>query len=152
MSRIDSQEKIRYLRRYRLNELEIVRLKEELERWHSQAEQVTAGIAHTGKGSGEDRLQRAVESMALLNSQLLEQLSYCVQLRRDIERAIDSIDDERLQLLLRYRYISCNLWKDICATFFSSKNDYADKYESYMRTIFRWHGEAINILNVIDCQ
>lgn len=141
MSRIDSQEKIRYLRRYRLNELEIVRLKEELERWHSQAEQVTSSMEYHGKAANDTRLQHAVDRLGSTEAMLTAQLTDRVRRRNSIEAAIGSVEDERLQLLLRYRYIDGYTWERIAVSMNYS-----------YRQVTRMHGRALRqIKDVLVC-
>lgn len=137
MSRIDSKEKIRYLRRYRLNELEIVRLKEELERWHSQAEQVTSSMEYRGKAANDTRLQHAVDRLGSTEAMLIAQLTDRVRRRNSIEAAIGSVEDERLQLLLRYRYIDGLTWEKI-----------AQKLHIDIRWVMRLHGRSLQKLTI----
>lgn len=137
MSRIDSQEKIRYLRRYRLNELEIVRLKEELERWRSQAEQVTSSAEYRGKTANDTRLQRAVDRLGSTEAMLTAQLTDRVRRRDSIEAAISEVEDERLQLLLRYRYIDGLTWEKI-----------AQKLHIDIRWVMRLHGRSLQKLTI----
>lgn len=141
MNRIDSQEKIRYLRRYRLNELEIVRLKEELQRWRSQAEQVTSSVEYRGKAAKGTRLQHAVDCLGSTEAMLTAQLTDRVRRRESIEAAISNVEDERLQLLLRYRYIDGLTWERIAV----------NMNYSY-RQVTRMHGRALRqIKDVLVC-
>lgn len=111
-----NQEKIEYLRGYRTAELEIGRLEEEIARTRSRGERVTAALqqlpSHGGMG---DRVQSAVEAVDMLLAALLERQTALVGLRLRIDRAICSVSDERLRLVLRYRYVSGWPWERIAA-------------------------------------
>lgn len=102
-----NQEKKAYLGRYRDNEREIRRLQEEILRWESQSRKTTVSFGGAGGtgGNGEDRLQVAVEKIVRLQNRLTAQVVERVRLREQIEDAIGTVGDERLRLLLKYRYI-----------------------------------------------
>lgn len=104
---MSSQEKKNFLMRYRDCEREIVRLEEEIARWQSRAERITAGYSPAPGAHGEtrDRIQEAVCEMAELRGALYDRLLDAAAVRREIERAIASLGEERLRLLLEYRYI-----------------------------------------------
>lgn len=104
---MSSQEKKNFLMRYRDCEREIVWLEEEIARWQSRAERITAGYSPTPGAHGEtrDRVQEAVCEMAELRGALYDRLLDAAAVRREIERAIASLGEERLRLLLEYRYI-----------------------------------------------
>ena len=101
-----NQEKKAYLGRYRDNEREIRRTEEEILRWESLSRKTTTTMGAAGGGSnGEDKLQAAVEKIVRWQNRLTLQLGERVRLREEIESAIGTVEDERLRLLLRYRYI-----------------------------------------------
>lgn len=136
---LTNQEKKRYLLRYRNNEAEINRMAEELTRWESKARRVTSNWGDTPGGRSEqsDRVQVCVEHIIKLQNQLAEQIDLGVQLRESIEAAISAVDDERLQLLLRYRYIDGMTWEKIAVTM---RLDY--------RWVLRLHGKALIKLTI----
>lgn len=101
-----NQEKKDYLIRYRDNEREIRRLQNEIQRWKDSA--YITSVKYTGAGGGtdgQDKLQVNVERLVRLQNRLTAQMRARIQLRDEIEDAIESVPDDRLQLLLRYRYI-----------------------------------------------
>lgn len=108
-----SAERKAWLSRYRLSELEVRRLSEEIARWESQAAALTARYGTSGGGGGDDHLQRAVEKMLELRDQLAGQLEERIALRREIEEAIAGVEDERLRELLRLRYLEGWTWEKI---------------------------------------
>ena len=108
------QEKIRFLQRYRTNELEIERLDEEIMRWSSKACKITpsyAGMPNVGGTS--DKIQDAVEAISILQEELAQLVVDGIELRHKIESCIDAIQDPRHRQLLRYRYIDCKKWEQI---------------------------------------
>lgn len=129
-----NQEKKRYLLRYRNNEAEINRMIEELARWESKARRVTSNWGNTQGGRSEqgDRVQVCVEHIIKLQNQLAEQIDFGVQLRESIEAAISAVGDERLQLLLRYRYIDDLRFEEI-----------AVRMNYSLRQAIRMHGVAL---------
>lgn len=109
-----NQEKKAYLGRYRDNEREIRRTEEEILRWESLSRKTTTTMGAAGGGSnGEDKLQAAVEKIVRWQNRLTLQLAERVRLREEIEAAIGTVEDERLRLLLRYRYIDGWTWERI---------------------------------------
>ena len=109
-----NQEKKAYLGRYRDNEREIRRTEEEILRWESLSRKTTTTMGAAGGGSnGEDKLQAAVEKIMRWQNRLTLQLAERVRLREEIEAAIGTVEDERLRLLLRYRYIDGWTWERI---------------------------------------
>lgn len=128
-----NQEKKAYLGRYRDNEREIRRTEEEILRWESLSRKTTTTMGTAGGGSnGEDKLQAAVEKIVRWQNRLTLQLGERVRLREEIESAIGTVEDERLRLLLRYRYIDGWTWERIAV----------EMCYSYMQ-ICRLHGKAL---------
>ncbi len=128
-----NQEKKASLGRYRDNEREIRRTEEEILRWESLSRKTTTTMGAAGGGSnGEDKLQAAVEKIVRWQNRLTLQLGERVRLREEIEAAIGTVEDERLRLLLRYRYIDGWTWERIAV----------EMCYSYMQ-ICRLHGKAL---------
>lgn len=101
------EEKIQWLRGYRTAALEVERLRGEIERWRSLAEKVTPTLSALPASTSANgtRTETAVEQIAERCAAL--ELALCVMAARceATEKAIQSVPDERLRLLLRYRYI-----------------------------------------------
>ncbi|GKH46030.1 sigma factor-like helix-turn-helix DNA-binding protein [Anaerotruncus massiliensis (ex Togo et al. 2019)] len=129
-----NQEKKAYLGRYRDNEREIRRTEEEILRWESLSRKTTTTMGAAGGGSnGEDKLQAAVEKIVRWQNRLTLQLAERVRLREEIEAAIGTVEDERLRLLLRYRYIDGLTFERI-----------AVELNYSWRQICNLHGKALN--------
>lgn len=108
MKPLSPQEKKAYLMRYGDCAREIARLEEELAVWKSRAERITARYGPTAGrrgGPDADRVQTGACEIAQLREELGLRLSGLAAVRREIERAIGSVGEDRLRLLLRYRYV-----------------------------------------------
>ncbi len=111
---MSGKEKKDYLMRYQNCERAIARVEDELERWRSRAEWATTSYqlapAHT---SGEDRMQSAICQIAELRGELFDRLTDAAAVRREIQQAIGSVEDEKLRLLLEYRYVDAMTFDQI---------------------------------------
>ena len=133
-----NQEKKDYLIRYRDNEREIRRLQNEIQRWKDSA--YITSVKYTGAGGGtdgQDKLQVNVERLVRLQNRLTAQMRARIQLRDEIEDAIESVPDDRLQLLLRYRYIEGWTFEQI-----------AVELNYSWRQICNLHGKALNEVKI----
>ncbi len=129
---MSSAEKKTWLNRYRLAGLAVQRLTEEIARWEAQAASLTARYGEASGSSGEDSLQRAVEKMLELRDELAAELRRQLTIRREIEEAIRVVEDERLQELLRPRYIEGLTWDKV-----------AERIGYSYRQTMRVHGRAL---------
>lgn len=101
-----NQDKIAYLRQYRTCGAEIQRLEDEITRWRAKAEKTTTTIKDIPVHcSSADKLQEAVAEIDELITRLAAEQHKLAWMRLDIERAIGTVPEMRLQELLRYRYI-----------------------------------------------
>lgn len=107
--------KKRFLSCYGDNERELRRLEEEISRWESRAERMTSSFSHAPAYRGEDRIQSAVDEMVELRNLLYERLVDATELRRCIGLAISTVPEQRLRLLLEYRYIDGLTWEEVAA-------------------------------------
>lgn len=131
------QEKKEHLRQYRAAEREEERLSQEIERWRSRSEKTTVECGRAfGRGDGRS-LEHTVGEIDDLSRQLVSQREKLVSLRRQIGIAIDAVPDERLQELLKLRYIEGMTWEKI-----SERMNY-----SYMQ-VNRLHEKALSELRM----
>lgn len=85
--------------------------------WESRAQRVTASFSFTAAGGkGEDRIQRATDSLVELRAMLYDKLLDSTEIRLEIERCLASIKDDRLRLLMEYRYINGLTWEQVAET------------------------------------
>ena len=110
------EEKIAWLRGYRTAALEVERLRGEIERWRSLAEKVTPTLSGLPRGSVEgSRTEISIEKINGYCARLADTLTVLVERCAAIERAIRSVPDERLRLLLQYRYIDGMRFESVAA-------------------------------------
>lgn len=101
-----NQEKIAYLKQYRESGKTISQLKDEIAQWRSLAEKVTPSLSPVPPSTtGGGRMETAVEHIEALQRELFEKIVKLTDLRRTIGQALDTMQDDRLSRLLRYRYI-----------------------------------------------
>ena len=128
-----------FLQRYIANEKEIARLEEELESWESRAERVTACFNHICGGSGDDRLQYAVDMLCELRAALYDRLVDSTEIRLEIEGCLSQIGDSRLKLIMEYHYIDDMIWEDV-----------AEKMHLESRWLMRLHNRALDMIVIPD--
>ena len=127
-----------YLSRYGDNEREIKRLEEDMARWTSRAERITAVYSPAPACGGEgDRLQTGVESVLEVQAMLYDRLVDAAELRRGIQSAIDTVGVPRLCTLLEYRYIDGHRWEHI-----------AEALRLDLRHTLRLHCRALDAIRI----
>lgn len=110
-----NQEKKAYLSKYTDTLAEIERLQEEVREWGERAEGIRSAMNGTGGGSGEDPMQHCIDQMVELQNRLVSKIDESIALRDSIERAIESVADSKLRLLLYYYYIDDMTWNKVAA-------------------------------------
>ena len=136
---MSNQEKKEALLKYRDAVREAERLENEIRRWYSRAEKMTAVVKLTPAGGpGSRSLEDAVEHIDALAEQLGGMHREAVELRRGIEGAIARVEDRRLRELLRRRYIDGEKWVQIAVNM--GMDD--------IRWVYRLHGKALNALTI----
>lgn len=131
-----NQEKIKYLKQYKTNELEIIKLNEEIATISNMAFKITSSLSDMPKAnSSEDKLQVAVEKLVSLQNNLADKILENINFRIHIENIIDNLAEKRLRLLMRYRYIDGLTWENI-----------AVKLNYDYRWVLRLHGIALSKL------
>ncbi len=141
---MNNAEKKAYLRRYGDNEREIKRLEEEIARWESRAEKVTASYSLApAHGADGDKVQVAIDNIAEVKAMLYDRLTDATELRRSIQVAIDTVEDGRLRNLLEYRYIDGMTFERIAV---NENFSWRHAKRLSARAI-----EAINFENVLLC-
>ena len=102
-----SQEKKKYLLRYRYFVQEVDRLTEERAQVLARAQKITPTLSDMPKSqSGANRLELAVERIVENADKLEEKIKEMVQAKEEIEQVIDSLEDDTLRQLMKYRYIN----------------------------------------------
>lgn len=102
-----SQEKKKYLLRYRYFVQEVERLSDERAQVLARAQKITPTLSDMPKSqSGANRLELAVERIVENADKLEEKIKEMVQAKEEIEQVIDSLEDDTLRQLMKYRYIN----------------------------------------------
>lgn len=135
------QEKVEWLQRYRLS---LMREKQLLEECAMMRSRMTALSQSLGQprvqgGKREDRTARVLERLEQLEAKLTAEAERELELRGQIEQAIASVEDERLQLLLRMHYFSGKSWDAI-----------ADVMQLDERWLRRLHTRALEQLRPVS--
>lgn len=127
-----NQEKKAYLSGYKAGLLEIEQLEEEIRRLGAQAEGMRSMGGGVAGSSGDNPMQACIDQMLEFQRMLTERLAENMKLRGSIENSIAAVEDAKLRLLLRYRYIEGMTFEEIAVKMFYS----------YMQ-ICRLHGQAL---------
>lgn len=95
-----------YLSQYGWIERNIRRLEEEKERWQQRALHITPSWSDApGGGSGEDKIQTAVEKACIIEDKIVAEIDRLVDLRQKIMTVIAAVPDSAQRELLERRYI-----------------------------------------------
>lgn len=108
-------EKKAYLSQYSSLDRQIDRLLEEKAVWLSRATAVSPLYAVGAKGGGGNRVQGTVEKILALEEEINRAIDRLVDLRCEIEARVQTVEEDRLQEVLRYRYIDGLTLDDIAA-------------------------------------
>ena len=102
-----NQDKIKYLKRYRFLDREISRKVEEVLRLRFNLEKVTAALTPEPKGGGSiySKTEAMVAKVVDLEAEINADVDRLFAIRKDIEAAIEAVEDDRERLLLQYRYL-----------------------------------------------
>lgn len=127
-----NQEKVNYLKRYRVLSLEIDQITDELQRWQDLATRISPSYSDMPHGGGNDKVQTAAVEVAELTEQLNDKIHQAVKMQQEMKDLIGTIDDATLRRLMIYRYIHGKKWEEIAVLM---DYDY--------RWILRLHGKAL---------
>ena len=96
-----------YLSRYAAAERRIAFLEEQKERWHRRATRVTPqyGPAPGSSSGPSDPVGDAVIRMCEVEEEIIAEIDKAVDLRREIQAAIDAVPDAVQREVLKRRYI-----------------------------------------------
>lgn len=130
-------EKKEILLRYTAIERRIKRLSDEKKRWEEKATSISPSYSAMPKSAGEDKVQSAVCRIIELEQQMDQEIDAQIDLRGIIDAAISGLGDERLQDLMRYRYIDDMKWEEV-----------SDKLCLDCRWVLRLHARALDRLTI----
>ena len=112
-----------YLRRYRRLSEYIDCKYDEIRRCRELAAKCTPSAMFDRNGSVSDKVGNAAARIADLEAQIRDEAAELVRVRGEIVRAIDSLDDLDMRVMLTYRYINGWSWRKIAA-----KMNYTEKH------------------------
>lgn len=102
-----SQEKKQYLLKYQHLTQEVDRLSDERAQVLARAQKITPTLSDMPKSqSGANRLELAVEDIVENADKLAEKIREMLRAKEEIEQVIDSLEDDTLRRLMKYRYIN----------------------------------------------
>ena len=105
--RMNKEETILWLKRYREAEREINRLIDEMHQARSRSERVTQVLSFAPVGkTGGSQIERVVEKMAEIQGQIVEAVYRQDEIKKEILQAIDEIQNQNQQEVLKYIYIN----------------------------------------------
>ena len=132
------QEKKAYLKRYIHINKQIRQLSQEKEEILELGTKITPTYSDMPRGTGiGDKIPKVVERLVEQQKRIDEKMDELFVLRTEIEKAIDTVKDDTLRLLLKYKYIHGWTWKHI-----------ADEMGYCYRDITRKHDKALNSIKI----
>lgn len=132
----ENEQKIWYLSRYRRLNERIDRLLEEQSRWREMALKITPVLSQTpGGGESGSPIERPMDKVLEIDEEIKREIEELQTVRQGIRSALDQLEDEKLKLLMEYRYIDGMTWGQIAV----------EMHYSYMQ-ICRLHGKALKTI------
>ena len=126
-----------YLRQYRTLDLRVNVKLTQIEELRSLAVRLSPTARFDKVGNVTDKVGRTVSRIVDLERELQNDIDELVQTGEKIRRAINSLTDERLKVILELRYIKGKKWEDI-----------ADMLNTELRWIYRLHGRALQVIEI----
>lgn len=137
---MDSQEKKRWLSRYRSICRQIQSKLEEKARLRSLETKITPTLSDMPKGGGNnDKIAVMTERIDEIDRQISEELDRLARTRAEIEAAIQGVEGGAYREVLERRYIHGEKWEQIAI---DMDYDY--------RWVLRLHGKALNNISIED--
>lgn len=134
----EQEKKRTYLGQYRQLDAKITRLLEEQRLWREKAMRMTPVLtpAPGGKGGGGP-IEGPMEKVITIEGDINAAIDALIDLRREIQGAIEKVPDENLQLLLTYRYIDGLSFEKI-----------AEKLHYGYQWVYKLHRKALDALTL----
>ena len=125
-----------YLRQYRTLDLRVNTKLTQIEELRSLAVRLSPTARFDKAGNVTDKVGRTVSRIVDLERELQNDIDELVQTGEKIRRAINSLTDERLKVILELRYMKGDRWEDI-----------ADELNYDLRNVYYLHGTALQKIN-----
>lgn len=110
--RITNQEKKHYLQRYTVLNAAVNQKLLERDKLRALAEKCTPSITDMPRGGAGGREDIYIR-LAELDGEIGAEIKRCVDARREVEAAIDTVGDTTLRALLRHRYLDGMTWEQV---------------------------------------
>lgn len=125
-----------YLNQYRAIDKEIDALTEDAVRLRAQCEKsggsIIDGTAKSPKNDNSAPFERIVDKIIEIENEINQKIDLKLILRKEIEASIESVDDDTLRTLLRYRYLCGMTFEEV-----------AVRMNYSWRQVIRLHGAAL---------
>ena len=132
------QEKVEWLKSYQIIDAKIGSLTDELQVWNNRATKITTSFSSEPKAAGGgDQLQKCVDKICELQEELAREMQLLQRRRQEIERAINTLDDERFRGVLYLKYIEGMTFEQV-----------ADSIPYSSKQVYRIHKKAIESLKM----
>lgn len=130
----ENETKKEYLQSYRDAMIAETKIKEEIDQL--RMDKMFPGLVQDGMphGSGGSDLSAYAAKLDELLNDLKDQMDKRIQLRREIIKKIEAMDNETEKAVLRYRYIHMLKWEEIKERL----------HMTSLRYVFKVHGRALN--------
>lgn len=132
-----SEEKKEWLSRYINLNRSVDQKVEELSRLRSLCEKVTTTFSDVPKGKSD--IQNAYARLVDLQREINCDIDSFINMRDEIEPAIDTVADQTLRNILRYRYINGLTWEMI-----------AERMRYSYQWVCKLHGDALMEVQIDD--
>ena len=100
------------------------------------------------QSSAENKLERIISKIADMESEVDGEIERLADKRRVVQTAIDAVQNATQRSVLERRYINGEPWSRICTALFGKRDDFPDRYDSYLRNVYRWHGLALQVVRM----
>ena len=109
---MELEEKKQWLGRYRECDMRIRALEEDLQKWQERAQSVTKPLSDMPKGNnGKNSLEEAIGHIFDIGQEINETIMEARDIKAEIEKVIDEVDNGVYRTLLRLRYIHLKKWE-----------------------------------------
>lgn len=138
MLTVEHREKIKYLNQYRYLNKEIDRKIESLEFWRNKILNITSTLSDMPKSNKRsDTIADGIATINDIEKTINQEIDELIQLRKEIEDKINTVDDPKLRELLKCRYLDCKSWEEI-----------AYKNNITWRHVYRLHKKALDEIKI----
>lgn len=133
-----SQEKIKFLERYKNIDRQIQAKCDEKSVWMSRATKITPTLSDMPKGSEqENKIETAVEKIMLIESEINAEIDELLIVKTEVKAAIQTVPSEKYRELLERRYIRGQKWEQVAV---EMNYDYS--------WVLRMHGKALPMVQI----